>query len=135
MAGHGSKLSRKKEEAIAALLSQRSIEEAAKVLGISPKTLRRWLQIPEFQDAYREARCEVVYQTVARMQQNTGAACIVMLKLMADPKESSAIKLKAAAYILNYSLKGLEMDVIVDLEARLCELERAAKDVKAGGGK
>jgi hypothetical protein len=134
MYGHGSKLSHKKEEAIAALV-QRSIPEAAKVVGISPKTLRRWLKVPEFQDAYREARSEPLIQTLARMQQNTGAACIVMLKIIADPKESSAIKLKAAAYILNYSLKGLELDKLESLEVRLSELERAAEKAKASGDK
>jgi len=41
MAGHGDKFGRKKEEAIAALLSQRSIEEAARTAGISTRTLMR----------------------------------------------------------------------------------------------
>ena len=38
MVGHGAKFGRKKEEAIAALLTQRSIEEAAKSIGIGPQT-------------------------------------------------------------------------------------------------
>ena len=45
MTGHGSKFGRKKEEAIAALLSHRSIEEAAQAINIAPKTLLRWLQL------------------------------------------------------------------------------------------
>jgi len=56
MTGHGAKFGRKKEEAIAALLSQRNIEEAARQTGVAPRTLLRWLQVPEFQNAYREAR-------------------------------------------------------------------------------
>src|ERR1700736_449366 len=56
MLGHGAKFGRKKEEAIAALLTQRNVEEAAKSIGIVPNTLLRWLQVPEFQAAYREAR-------------------------------------------------------------------------------
>ncbi len=56
MTGHGQKFGRKKEEAIAALLSQRNLEEAARVAGVGTKTLLRWLEIPEFQAAYREAR-------------------------------------------------------------------------------
>ena len=35
MKGHGSKFGHKNEEAIAALLTQRNIEEAAKSIGIS----------------------------------------------------------------------------------------------------
>ena len=44
MTGHGAKFGRKKEEAIAALLSQRNIEEADRVADIGAKTLHRCLQ-------------------------------------------------------------------------------------------
>jgi hypothetical protein len=36
MLGHGAKFGRKKEEAIAALLSQRNIEEAARAINVAP---------------------------------------------------------------------------------------------------
>ena len=62
MASPGSKFMRKKEEAIAALLSQRNIEEAARSIGIGNQTLLRWLKIPEFQAAYLEARRAAVAQ-------------------------------------------------------------------------
>jgi transposase-like protein len=58
----GSKFTRKKEEAIAALLSQRNIEDAAKSIGIGTQTLLRWLKIPEFDEAYRKARRAAVSQ-------------------------------------------------------------------------
>ena len=54
MAGHGEKFGRKKEEAIAALLTQRNIEEAARTAGIGTRTLLRWLKIPEFAAVSRE---------------------------------------------------------------------------------
>jgi transposase-like protein len=44
MAGHGTKFGHKKEEAIAALLTQRNLEEAARTAGIGTRTLLRWLQ-------------------------------------------------------------------------------------------
>ena len=37
MVGHGAKFGRKKEEAIAALLTQRNIEEAARTAGMAPR--------------------------------------------------------------------------------------------------
>ena len=52
MAGHGEKLGRKQEEAIAALLSQRNIEEAARAAGVGTRTLIRWLKLPEFGKEY-----------------------------------------------------------------------------------
>ena len=51
MKGHGAKFGRKKEEAIVALLSQRTTEDAARATGIAPTTLLRWMKEPEF-DAF-----------------------------------------------------------------------------------
>jgi hypothetical protein len=48
MAARGSILGRKQEDAIAALLTQRNIEEAAKSAGIGTRTLLRWLKLPSF---------------------------------------------------------------------------------------
>jgi hypothetical protein len=84
MAGHGEKFGRKKEEAIAALLSQRSLEEAARAAGIGTRTLLRWMQVPEFSAAYRKARRDAVSQSTARLQQATGAAASTLLKVMVD---------------------------------------------------
>jgi hypothetical protein len=50
------KFSRKMEEAVAALLTQRNHEEAARAVGIGTATLLRWQKEPEFQQAYRAAR-------------------------------------------------------------------------------
>ncbi len=48
MAGLGAKFGRKKEKAIAAVLSQRNVDEASRVAGIGTRSLMRWLQMPEF---------------------------------------------------------------------------------------
>ena len=56
MRGHGSKFGRKKEEAIAALLTQRNLEDAARSIGVAPNTLLKWQKLPEFETAYLEAR-------------------------------------------------------------------------------
>jgi hypothetical protein len=127
MAGHGAKFGRKKEEAIAALLSQRSVEDAARVAKIGVNTLLRWLQLPEFRDAYLKARREAVGQSIARMQQATGAAAITVLKLMTDPNVPAAVKLRAAECVFAHAIKGIELE---DIESRLTELERAAESAK-----
>ena len=46
-------LGRKQEQVIAGLLIQRNVEEAARAAGIGTRTLLRWMQVPEFQKAYR----------------------------------------------------------------------------------
>ena len=46
MIGHGTKFKRKLEEAVAAMLTQRNVEEAARSVGISTATLMRWQKEP-----------------------------------------------------------------------------------------
>jgi len=117
------KFGRKKEEAIAALLSHRSIEDAARAIGVNPNTLLRWLEIPEFRDAFRKARREEVHQAVARLQQATGAASVTTLKLMADPNAPAAVRLRAAECVFDRAIRGIEIE---DIEARLAALEQVA---------
>jgi transposase-like protein len=74
MATPGSKFTRKREEAIVALQTQRNVEEAARAAGIGTQTLLRWLKVPEFQAAYREARRTAFSQSIARLQQASSAA-------------------------------------------------------------
>ena len=89
MEGHGSKFGRKKEEAIAALLTQRNVEEAARVAGIGTQTLIRWLKIPEFQAAYREARRAAVSQSNARLQQASSRLVLVPVDRTEGPLDVS----------------------------------------------
>lgn len=69
MIGHGAKFGRKKEAAIAALLTQRTAEDAARSVGIAPATLRQWQKDPEFDSAFRVAKVNAYRQTIARMHQ------------------------------------------------------------------
>ena len=66
-------------------MSCRTMDEAAKAIGVSTSTLRRWMDLPDFREAYLKARRQAVTQSYARLQQNSGAACTVLLKMMADP--------------------------------------------------
>ncbi len=123
MVGHGAKFGRKMEAAIAALLSQRNIEEAARVADIGTKTLHRWLQMPEFDKAYREAPRAAFGQSVARLQQASTAAVSTLLKIIVDPTAPAASRVRAADCVLDRAIKAIEVE---DIEVRVSELERAA---------
>jgi transposase-like protein len=122
MVGHGAKFDRQKEEAIAALLSERTVEEAARAVGIGVNTLLRWQKVPEFAAAYRDARRAVYAQSIARLQKASSAAVTTLLKVMVDPATPPAVKVRAADIIL---ARGAEGIVIEDCDARLTEVERA----------
>ena len=125
MKGHGSKFERKKEAAIAALLTQRNIEEAANATGIAPNTLLKWMKEPEFQAAYREARRAAYSQAVARLQQGATAAATTLLKVMLEQGTPASARIRAAECIMNHSAKAIEIE---DIQARVEELERAAEN-------
>ena len=130
MKGHGTKFGRKMEAAIAALLTQRNIDEAAKAVGISPNTLLNWMKVPEFQVAYREARKAAYSQAVAKLQQGATAAATTLLKVMVDQSTPASVKVRAAECVMTHSTKAMEIE---DIEARVGELERAAGTQKPGG--
>jgi hypothetical protein len=130
MTGHGSKLGRKKDEAIAALLSNRTVEDAARAAGIAPRTLWRWLRLAEFQAEFLQARRQAVSQAHARLQQSSGTAAAVLLKVMADPGTPAAVKVRAAACVLERSEQSLELD---DILLRLQHLEEAAENKEPPG--
>ena len=125
MTGHGSKFGRKQEEAIAALLSQRNLEDAARVAGIASKTLVRWFKEPEFDAAYRAARRAAYSQSIARLQQASSAAVSTLLKVMVDANAPAASRVRAADCVLDHASKAIEIE---DIEVRVSELERATSD-------
>jgi hypothetical protein len=120
--GHGAKFGRKKEEAIAALLTQWNVEEAAKSIGISTHTLVRWLKVREFQAEYREARRAAFGHSIARLQQASSAAVSVLLKIMVDPNSPASTRVRAADSVLDHAKHATEIE---DIDVRVSALEAA----------
>jgi len=123
-ASGGRRFTRKKEEAIAALLTQRNIEEAARATDIGAQTLMRWMKLPEFQAAYREARRLAFSQSIARLQQGSSAAVTTLLKIMLDVNAPASTRVRAADSVLDHAAKAIEIE---DFEVRVATLEGAAK--------
>jgi hypothetical protein len=129
MADIKAKLGRKKEEAIVALLSQRSIEDAARACETPPRTLYRWLKEPEFEAAYRTARRQAYGQSISRLQQGSTAAATTLLKVMVDPATPPSTRVRAAEAVLSQAAKAIEIE---DIDARVRALEEATEANKGG---
>jgi len=123
MKGFGEKLTRKQEQALAALLAETTIAAAAERARVGEVTLWRWLKQPDFLAAYRAARREVVEKAVAQLQQSSWAAATTLLKLLASSSDS--VRLRAAVAILEHASKGVEL---IDFEERLSALELRAAE-------
>jgi hypothetical protein len=126
LAVHGrllGKLGRKQEEAIVALLSTRSIEDAARACDMPARTLYRWLNDPDFDKAYRAARRKAFGQSTARLQYGASAAASTLLKVMLDPATPASTKVRAAECVLAHAAKAIEIE---EIDERLTALEKAA---------
>jgi len=129
MAASADKLGGKKEAAILALLTTRSIEEAARTADVPLRSLYRWLKEPEFSTEYRKAKRAAFGQAVARLQQGTAAAAAVMLKLMVDTGVPASTRLRAADSVFTHAKNAIEFE---EIEARVAALEQAAELSKQG---
>jgi hypothetical protein len=131
MKGHGSKFGRKQEEAVAALLTNRNMEEAARAAGIGVSTLLRWTKLPEFDESFREAKRAAFGQALARLNQSCSAAVATLLKIMVDPESPASARVRAAEVVLDRAMKGIELE---DAIARIAALERAVEENSGNDG-
>jgi hypothetical protein len=125
MVGPGTRLRRKQEEAIAALLSQPRVEDAARTVGVPVRTVYRWMREPEFAARCKEARRAAFSQCTARLQQMSPAAVSTLGKIMVDANAPAASRVRAASCILERAAQAIEIE---EIEARLDALESAAED-------
>ena len=107
------RLSGKQEKAIVALVSNKSIDDAAKSSGIGRTTFFKWLQDDAFQDAYRRARTKIVQQAIAKMQNASGLAVSVLEEIMSDKEAPPSTRVNAAKAVLETSLKAVELEDIL----------------------
>jgi hypothetical protein len=114
--GHGQKLTRKQERVIAALLTEPTHAAAAGKAGVGEATLYRWMAIPQFRDAYRQARREIVEGAVGRMQAATGQA-VETLVTVARQGRREGDRVKAAIALLDRAYRSLAEGDILHGEA------------------
>jgi hypothetical protein len=116
--GHGAKRVRKQEAAVAALLSEPSIEQAATVVGISSRTLKRWLADPAFRALYKQARQQVMDRATAGLL----ALCNRATEALGRNLNCGhpAVEVRAAVAILEQAIRTIEL---TDLAERVASLE------------
>jgi hypothetical protein len=111
----------KHQKAIAALLSERTIGEAAKRAGVGERTLYTWLADPAFRDALREAERGVLDDVTRRLTAGQRLALDTLEKLIQSARHEST-KLTACVQWLNLFVKYRDMQ---DIDQRLTALEAA----------
>lgn len=112
-------LSPKKRRAIAALLTARTVEEAAQAANISSRTVWRWIREPDFSQAMRQAENEAIGAAVRALVGDLVANFATMRAARDDTTEPAAVRLRAAQALDNSALRWIELRELTDRISRL----------------
>jgi len=123
-------LTPKQARFLAALLTEPTVEEAARKATVAHTTAYRWLREAPFRATYRTARREAVLQATAQLQAATGKAVRTLVGVLDDPAALASAKVAAARTILEGAGKGVELE---DLADRLTQLEHVLTEIQAAG--
>lgn len=88
-----------------ALLTCSTRREAARAAGIDEKTLRKYLNQPEFSQAYSEALQELLSNTIAEAKQSLSPALSVLREIAENKEELTSNRISAARGLLEYSTR------------------------------
>jgi hypothetical protein len=117
MAG-SARFSRAQTLALAALLSSRTVVEAATAAGVNERTIRRWLATEAFSTAYRAAARTVAREATTAVLAAQSEAVEVVRAALADPNPT--VRLRAAGQLLDLGVRFAEDD----MADRLAQLEQ-----------
>jgi hypothetical protein len=81
--------------------------------------LMRWLQVPEFDAAYRKARRDAFAQSTGRLQQASSAAVTTLLRVMTDVNAPAACRVRAADSVLAHS-RQFPHDAVLKQKRQTC---------------
>jgi len=96
-----------------------SVEAAAETVGVSPRTLFRWLADARFREQCRAASRRVLDSTVGRLRCASSQALSTLQKLLTD--DSAHVRYLSASKILDVAVR-VEVD---EVERRIEALEEA----------
>lgn len=113
-------LSSGQQRAIVALLSERTVAEAAEQARVGERTIWRWLADPAFKAALVTAEGEMIDVATRRLLALQAGAIEMVERIMLDEAAGAHVRLRAAQALIDYLLKLRELR---NIEARLARLE------------
>ncbi len=108
MAG-SDRLSRLQHRGVHALLTCRTVAEAAAETGVGERTMRRWQRDPEFVAAVRGAARESARDAASALLAVQRRAVAVLSAALGD--DAPAVRLRAAGMVLDHGERALAIDV------------------------
>jgi hypothetical protein len=116
-------LTARQQRAIQALLTERTVTDAAKAAKVSRRTLTSWLADEQFCAVLSKATGEAIDATVRRLAALSGSATSVLADAMCTD-EKTPVRVRAADIVLSRLMSLREQ---FELEQRIAALEEKAK--------
>ena len=108
----------KQARAVSALLTQRTIEDAATAAGVNARTLYRWLEVDTFRAALHAAEAAAIRDALRALVGDLRANFDTM-RAIRDGDESANIRLQAARALDASLLKWRELETLEERVSRL----------------
>lgn len=107
-------------KAVSALLSTCTIQAAADTIGVSARTLHRWMQDADFITQLHAAQDAMLEQAALRVVGLSGDAVSTLHDAMRDPETPTGVRVRASDLLLANALRLSEQ---VSLAQRVRKLE------------
>jgi hypothetical protein len=116
--------------AVAALLTEQTIQAAAVKAGVSERALRSWLKVPAFAADFKKRSKAVLNSATSKLASATMLATETLIDNLQATKPGDRIR--AAVSILTAAIRTSEL---YDLAARLEELEKRSEQQQTTNGR
>ncbi len=105
-----------------ALAAGHTQAQAGQLAGVSPRTVARRMEEPDFRQAIREARAALMEQATGKLADATTRVADELVALLSD--ESATVRLSASRSILDAAGRYAES---LDMTERIAALEEAVR--------
>jgi len=111
----------RKGNAVYTIISTPTIKQAAGIIGVTEKTVHKWLNEPAFAREVQEAQEAATRNAVRRIMSTVDNAVSTLETIMQDATAATAPRVTAAAKLLDSALRAYDM---IDIQNRLDAIER-----------
>ena len=117
----GEKLSARETRFADALASGSSLGDAAKAVGLSPRSARRWRKKSEIAEAVRTRLAENVSMARAILSAGASKAAIGLVEMSSGEAKPDSARVSAARSVLEATMKLGELEDVIERLAKLEE--------------
>ncbi|WP_035357516.1 hypothetical protein [Edaphobacter aggregans] len=121
---------RLKEQAIAALLTNPSMRDAARESGVGYSTLIRWSNEPQFAAELQAARNQLLDGAIQRLKASAFNAVGTLIEVAGNPGSSDMARVSSSKALIELALR---VCAIEQLAQKIEDLERKSANENNGG--